>query len=72
MSIQLAIVLYPVYLEKFVRDSVVAPLFYNCLLSLYFSQAREGKRRFGVALAIPHRRCGISTYGLKGLRKKGY
>jgi len=29
----------------------------------------EGNRRSGVALAIRHRRSGISTYGLNGLGK---
>jgi len=30
---------------------------------------REGNRRSGVALAMRHRLCGISTYGLNGQRK---
>jgi len=30
---------------------------------------REGNRRSGVALVIHNRLCGMSTYGLNGLRK---
>jgi len=32
--------------------------------------AAEGNRRSGVALGMRHRICGISTYGLSGLRKE--
>jgi len=30
---------------------------------------REGNRRSGVAPAVHHRLCGVSTYKLRGLRK---
>jgi len=31
--------------------------------------SREGNRRFGVALGMRHRLCGMSTYWLNSLRK---
>jgi len=31
---------------------------------------REGNRRSGVALAMRHRLCGLSTYGLNGFERE--
>ena len=31
---------------------------------------REGNRRSGVTLAMSHRLCGLSTYGLNGLERE--